>query len=159
MSEFDDLPFTLFELQKSMSETYDELLDLFFSENFQNVWEHMKKQNGIARFNFISQTILDREVLKRDWSVIVPDQILIERSSFGDRRPTLFCLKKYLPEKFHQVWENVNLTFDEEYEMHSIPTTSDVAWREPLIPGVQSLLLAAGLPLEEIPDDFKQPMH
>jgi hypothetical protein len=43
-----------------------------------------------------------------------PGDIVIQRSAFGDRRPTLFCLSKPLPPGMPMGWYKVTITFDNE---------------------------------------------
>ena len=40
-----------------------------------------------------------------------PKNLFIMRTAFGDRRPTLFCVKKWLSRDLNVFWENVNINF------------------------------------------------
>ena len=153
--QYDALEFTKEELQQEMRSNYDELLDFFFSDEFQKVWTDLKAMSSVERHGYVKRVLLNKDVLKSERGIDVPENILIQRSAFGDRRPTLFCLKKYLPEKYHCVWENTNLTFDEEFDDITVSRDNKVSWRAPIRPDIQALLVGVGFPLEEVPDTFR----
>src|ERR1700722_2327432 len=142
------------ELRHAMREGYAAIISFVTSEPFKNLCYEFGGLTDLERDAYVRNVILDRdELLKR--GVAVPEGILLQRSSFGDRRPTLFCVKKYLPKRFHGAWENVNLTFDAQYPDDAVSRDAEVSWRKPVRPDIQSLLLAAGLPLECIPEKFQ----
>jgi hypothetical protein len=61
-------------------------------------------------------------------------------------------VKKFLPVKFHAAWENVNLTFDNEYNDKDVSRDPAVAWRKPLPVSLQNALIAEHIDLESAPD-------
>lgn len=124
-----------------MRKTYDELIDFVLQPSFKSLVEELYALAPHERPNFVKTHILDRKAL-RDKGVNIPDGILIQRSSFGDRRPTLFVVKKYLPEGFNFAWENLNLTFDQDYADNEISREGEKAWRKPLPFEVQAALSA-----------------
>jgi hypothetical protein len=146
--------FTTAELRQAMKDGYAAIIAFVTSEVFAKVSAELDSLSDIQRDNFVRNVILNRGALERR-GVNVPEGILLQRSSFGDRRPTLFCIKKYLPERFHGAWENVNLTFDMEFPDYAVARDPETSWRTPISPDIQSLLLAAGLSLEQIPDRFQ----
>ena len=152
---WDDLGFSRDELRKAMRSTYDDLLEFFYSPEFQNIWLELRSMSTYARHEFVREVLTKPNILEQEYRLRAPEGILIQRSSFGDSRPTVFCLKKFLPERFHLVWENVNLTFDELYDFDERSREPDVAWRAPIRPDIQSILMGAGLPVDEIPDKFR----
>lgn len=77
--------------------------------------------------------------------VNIHDGILIQKSSFGDRRPTIFVVKIFLPKDFNFAWENLNLTFDQEHQDSEIGKSAEASWRKPLPFEVQSALSALKL--------------
>jgi hypothetical protein len=83
--------------------------------------------------------------------IVVPEGILIQTSAFGDRRPTLFAVKKFLPSKYHRVWENVNWTFGNAYKDKDVPRAPEDAWRPPLPVALQNSLIAADADLQSVP--------
>ena len=120
---------------------YEQLLDFASSSSFQRLLAELYDRPAEERPTFVIDVILDEdERRKRD--VHVPHDILVLRSAFGDRRPTLFCLKKYLPVELHGYWQNVNITFDNPSEEEL--TSEQLAWRKPLPAGVQAAVIAAG---------------
>jgi len=98
---------------------------------------------------FVVDVLLNDDELARR-GVRVPEGVLIQRSAFGDRRPTLFAVKKFLPSNFRDVWENVNLTFDNKFADESVSRSPEVSWREPLPVGEQARIMATGGDLERV---------
>jgi len=140
-------PFTQEELVAAMSEGYDELMQFVLTPEFKELHKELYQLSKEERPGFVRGVIMNEDELeKRD--IVVPEELLIQRSSFGDRRPTLFCVKKYLPEKFHNAWENVNITFDNSHD-REVPR-DDRAWRRPLKIDVQSSAMENGVSLEEL---------
>jgi hypothetical protein len=131
------------ELTKAMRATYDELIDFVTKPEFKSIMVELGSLPARKRQSFIVSVLLSTEELAKR-GLNVPEGILIQRSAFGDRRPTLFCVKKYLPKKFHDVWQNVNLTFDNEFTDETVSRAPDVAWRQPLPVALQADAMAAG---------------
>jgi hypothetical protein len=132
------------ELYGVMRRTYDELLELVDTPGFQLILEELYSLPETHRPGYVEDVILRPERL-RDRGVIIPEEILVQRSSFGDRRPTLFCIKKYLPDGYREFWENVNITFDNDFiESLTVPK-DERAWRKPLPIEVQALLMSVGM--------------
>ena len=84
----------------------------------------------------------------------VPDGVLIQTSAFGDRRPTLFAVKKFLPKKFHGAWENVNWTFSNEYVDEKVTRDPDASWRPPLPIDLQNQIISSNGDLSAVPDEY-----
>ncbi|MGH8903393.1 MAG: hypothetical protein ACRDYA_17405 [Egibacteraceae bacterium] len=61
------------------------------------------------RAQFVLDVLLNVDAL-RERDVVVPPDIIFQRSAFGDNRPTLFCMTKYLPDGIG--WKKVTITFD-----------------------------------------------
>ena len=156
--DFDQLGFTREELRAAMRSNYDDLLEFFYSDAFQEVYASMKAMSAEDRNRFVKEVLIDPDRLREETGIEIPEGVLIQRSAFGDRRPTVFCLKKFLPERFHRVWENTNLTFDETYEDESVSRVPQVAWRAPIRPDVQAIFMSIGYPLDEVPDSFRLPL-
>jgi hypothetical protein len=149
---YDNRPYDRAELADVMRRTYDELIAFVASSEFAVVIEEMNAYPPEAHPAFVKEVLLDEKALKAR-GVTVPEGILIQRSAFGDRRPTLFVVKKFLPEKYHDSWENVNITFDELYDDASVSREGELAWRLPLPVELQSQLMTHGQNLEDIPDE------
>ncbi len=144
-----DLSYTQEELVKVMRVIYDELIDFVTMPAFKVIIDECASLHPQERPAFVLSVLLNKEELERR-GVHVPDGILIQRSAFGDRRPTLFCVKKYLPEKYSNVWQNVNLTFDNKFIDESVSRAPEIAWRKPLSIHEQAQIMASGGDLEQI---------
>jgi hypothetical protein len=132
-----------------MRATYDELIEFVTTPAFKAVMAEFEEIDSAERPAFVVSVLLNKEELARR-GVNVPEGVLIQRSAFGDRRPTLFCVKKFLPKKYHDVWQNVNLTFDNRFPDNSVARTPDIAWREPLPIDLQAKAMAEGRDLEKV---------
>jgi len=136
------------ELQAVMRVHYDKIIDFITSTPFKTLMLEMSALSHLERPQFVHDVLLDKEALKQR-GVVVPEGILIQRSAFGDRRPTLFAVKHFLPEKYTNVWQNVNITFDNFYLDDQVARDREVCWRAPLPPEVQAQAMADGIELEE----------
>ncbi|MGW4928712.1 hypothetical protein ACWEOH_06110 [Agromyces sp. NPDC004153] len=147
---YDGLEFDRTELRSVMRSTYDELIDFVTTREFRTVVQEMYSLNATERPAFVLNILLDpKELAAR--GIHPPNGVLIQRSAFGDRRPTLFVVKKYLPDKYKStVWQNVNITFDSEYPTEGISRDAKTAWRAPLNPAVQAAAMKDGVPLEKV---------
>jgi hypothetical protein len=134
-----------------MRRDYDVLIGLVVSEPFRRLCHELNGLPDAEREAYVRNVFLCREELAKR-GVEVPEGVLIQRSSFGDRRPTLFCVKKYLPTKFHSAWENVNLTFDASYSDEEVSRDPSICWRNPLRPDYQAELMAQGVGRQRLSD-------
>ncbi|MDH6543743.1 hypothetical protein [Streptomyces sp. SPB4] len=124
------------DIANEMRKGYAELFNFAITDPFQQLLKELYSLPAEDRPLFVAEVVLNPdERAKR--GVNVPDGILVLRSAFGDRRPTLFCLKKYLPERFRNYWQNVNLTFDNGVEDQD----EEGAWRLPLSASAQAALI------------------
>lgn len=146
---YSKLSYSREELAHVMRVTYDELIDFVTTPEFVSIMTELGNLDAQARPVFVFSVLLDKEELAKR-GIQVPDGVLVQRSAFGDRRPTLFCVKKFLPEKFANVWQNVNLTFDNQFFDESVSRASEIAWRPPLPVDVQADAMARGVDLEQI---------
>lgn len=145
---YSHLAYSQADLQQVMREHYAKIIDFVTSPPFRALMLEMSAMSHLERPGFVAEVLLDDAELARR-GVTVPEGILIQRSAFGDRRPTLFAVKHFLPDGFNDVWQNVNITFDNEYLDADVPRTRDVCWRPPLTPAQQALAMARDLPLEQ----------
>ncbi len=143
------------ELAQVMRETYDELIEFVTTPEFRAVCEEMGAIPENERPLFVKLVLLNKAELK-ERGIVPPEGILIQRSTFGDRRPTLFCVKKYLPTKYHDAWENVNLTFDNTYDPDEVPRDGALAWRRPLPVEMQAQLMATAndIDIQELDSEY-----
>lgn len=131
-----------------MRSAYDELIDFIIDTTFKDVIEDMYKRPESERPGYVTDKIMNPEYL-RSRGIKVPKDILIQRSSFGDGRPTLFVVKKYLEENDRDIWENVNITFDQESDSGE-DKPPDISWQKPLPPCVVSATQALGITAEQL---------
>jgi len=144
---YEGLAYTQAELKDVMRIHYDKIIDFITSESFKQVLYELSAMSHLTRPQFVHDVLLnDKELQKR--GINVPPGILIQRSAFGDRRPTLFAVKHFLPKKYANVWQNVNITFDNKYLDHEVTREKPLCWRAPLPPDIQANEMAAGTDLE-----------
>lgn len=146
---YDHLAYSQAELAAMMRTHYDKIIDFVTSEPFFALMEEMSTISHLDRPAFVRDVILSDTALAAR-GVIVPGGILIQRSAFGDRRPTLFAVKHFLPDGFTDVWQNVNITFDNNYIDSSVQRDRETCWRPPLPADVQASAMAAGEDLESV---------
>jgi hypothetical protein len=146
---YPNLAYSRAELQAVMRAHYDKIIDFITSEPFKALMVEMSSLSHLERAKFVQDVLLDKSELKRR-DVHVPDGILIQRSAFGDRRPTLFAVKHFLPENYSDVWQNVNITFDNEYLDGEISRNRETCWRPPLPPDIQAQAMLDGVDLETV---------
>ncbi len=142
MSDYDKLDYSQDELQSVMRAHYDKLIAFVTTEEFKQLFEELMALPPQARPAFVQDVVIDRDQL-RARGIEVPEGILIQRSAFGDMRPTLFAVKHFLPDRYRNVWENVNLTFDNAYGDDTVSRDKEICWRPPLDPAEQALVLAS----------------
>lgn len=140
------------ELQDVMRAHYDKIIDFITSAPFKALMEEMSDISHLDRPKFVREVLLDSDELNKR-GVIVPPGILIQRSAFGDRRPTLFAIKHFLPKAYSDVWQNVNITFDNAYVDSSVARDRETCWRAPLPPDIQAQAMAQGVELETVETD------
>jgi hypothetical protein len=149
MAPYPGLDFDRDELSAIMRQYYDRLIAFVTTPQFKAIHQELYSLPSEDRPRFVQTVILQpTELAKR--GIIVPKGILIQTSAFGDRRPTLFAVKIFLPEKFHKAWENVNITFDNEYEDNQVSKDPQMAWRPPLPVELQNSLISKGADLESV---------
>jgi hypothetical protein len=144
------LEFSRAELVSVMRAYYDDLIAVVGQPSFQSFYHEMMALPPTERPAFIAANLFD-PMARASRGIQVPEDVLLQTSAFGDRRPTLFALKKMLPEKFAVAWENVNLTFDDEYEDATVPRDPESAWRAPLPVALQNAMLSRGEDLQSLP--------
>lgn len=137
------------ELAAVMRSTYDEIIDFVTTPEFKALVDEMGRLPAAERPTFVLSVLLDDDA-RRARGVVVPEGLLIQRSAFGDRRPTLFVVKKFLPERYSNVWQNVNVTFDNLFVDETVSRDPATCWRHPLPVDVQSEAMARGLELESL---------
>lgn len=140
------------QIRGAMRSAYDELIHFAATDAFQRLLDELFALPECDRPGFVNKVILNNAALAAR-GIAVPEGILIQRSAFGDRRPTLFCIKKYLPTQLQTHWQNVNITFDNEFDDSVVPRDRR-AWRPPLPVEVQQAVVAGQIDEEIIARAF-----
>ncbi|MEX2298797.1 MAG: hypothetical protein WD715_15390 [Dongiaceae bacterium] len=143
------LSYSQAELQAVMRTYYDKIIRFITSEPFKALMVEMSAIPHRERPRFVGDVLLNKKELAAR-GVVVPGGILIQRSAFGDRRPTLFAVKHFLPDGYTDVWQNVNITFDNDYLDSSVSRERATCWREPLPPDLQAQAMVDGVDLESV---------
>ncbi|MEI9994468.1 MAG: hypothetical protein WDM91_07730 [Rhizomicrobium sp.] len=146
---YDRLGYGREELAAVMRRTYADIIDFVTTPAFKSVMAEMGRLPLAERPGFVVSVLLQEDAL-RARGVFVPEGLLLQRSAFGDRRPTLFVVKKYLPEKYANVWQNMNITFDNEFLDAAVSREPEKCWRLPLPVDVQAVAMAEGRALESL---------
>lgn len=81
------------------------------SQPFRALLNDLYRQPAHERREFVNRVVLDEGELARR-GVVVPRNLVIQRSAFKDKRPTLFCVTEKLPEGC--AWNKATFTFDNE---------------------------------------------
>ena len=137
------------DIRAALRSAYRDLVEFASTDAFQALILELYSMPDTARPSFVNEVILNPSAM-RERGIVPPAEILIQRSSFGDRRPTLFCIKKYLPEHLRLYWQNANITFDNPVSDDSIPRDAR-AWRPPLGFDVQQAMVAGIVAKEDLP--------
>ncbi len=133
---------------------YDEIIDFITTDEFKSAHAELMALPLEQRPQFVVDVFLNDAELERR-GIRRPRDLHILRSAFGDRRPTLFCVKKWLPPELRMFWENVNITFDNEFEDDTIPR-DEQAWRPPLPVEIQHEYLSGNLSEEVVEQIIKE---
>ncbi len=92
-------------------ESLDAITAFVTSEPFLRVMREFSEVPRSQRHDFIRRVLINRDAMAQR-GVPVPEDLIIQRSAFEDRRPTIFCVVKHLPEP----GKKVTVTFDEGWE-------------------------------------------
>lgn len=86
------------------------IYEFFLTPPVQRFFSDIYSLDEEMRHEAVEIMLDDRERFVRSYGIEFPDDIKIQRSEFEDKRPTLFCITKKLPEGLR--WKKVTLTFD-----------------------------------------------
>lgn len=152
---YEGLDFDQEELSGAMRSYYEDIVEFITQPAFQALFSEMMTLPPKDRPQYVNDIWLNPAALEAR-GLEAPDGMLIQTSAFGDRRPTLFVVKKYLPEKYHCAWENVNWTFNNDFAEEDVPNDPENSWRLPLSVSVQNALIANECDLQAIPADLTE---
>lgn len=85
----------------------EEIRDFITQEEFISVLIDLYDRAPEDRDQFVRETLLDENEMRRR-GIVAPDDIKIQRSQFGDQRPTIFCVTKLMSDGVRKV----TYTFD-----------------------------------------------
>jgi len=151
---YEGLSYDKEELSAIMNKNYNDILDFISQPVFQTLFSEMMILPPNERPKYVHDVWLNSKELENR-GLKVPEGVLIQTSAFGDRRPTLFVIKKFLPEKYHGSWENVNWTFNNDFKDVDVPYDAENSWRLPLMVNVQNALITNNIDLQSIPNDHE----
>ena len=132
-----------------MQNAYDSLIDFVTADAFKSLMEDLGALHPIHRPKFVFDLLpSDKDLAAR--GIKRPENILIQRSAFGDPRPTIFVVKRFLPDEFSNVWQNVNITFDNQFIDSTVKRDPDISWRKHLPVADQAAAMERGDALEQL---------
>jgi hypothetical protein len=92
-------------------ETLQDVIRFVCAPEFQSVVEELYGLPREERARFVESVLLNEGELKSR-GIVTPEGLIVQRSVFGDGRPTLFCVSKLLPAGY--LWHKATVTFDSE---------------------------------------------
>jgi hypothetical protein len=98
-------------IQSVIQDGIEEIGQFVVQPPFQDLLEDLYSRPVEKRPQFVIDVVLNPEEQARR-GIITPDDMLIQRSTFADGRPTLFCVSKLVPLAYP--WHRVTITFDSE---------------------------------------------
>lgn len=90
------------EFQKEMKNSLLQITKFVNTESFQHMLQNLYDLPKEDRMSFVNDIILNPEELSRR-QIHVPDDMIIQKSMFGDGRPTLFCVTNLLADPTEKV--------------------------------------------------------
>jgi hypothetical protein len=107
-------------LDAAIRQALTEISQFTSTAKFQNLLQELYDLPINDRARFVESVIIEDSAL-RSRGIDTPQGMIVQRSAFGDKRPTLFCVTKYLPPGYQ--WKKVTLTFD-SYTVPQAPPQS-----------------------------------
>lgn len=102
-------PLTREAVQKEAREGLEEIRDFITTDEFVSLLGELYDLPPEDRDNYVRTVLLDADELRKR-GIRTPDGIKIQRSQFGDHRPTIFCVTKLMSDGVRKV----TYTFDNE---------------------------------------------
>lgn len=96
-------------IQSTIRQNLEEIKAFVATPEVQRLLEDLYALPEADRPQFVLDVVMDAEARARR-GIIVPDNMVIQRSAFADGRPTLFCVSKLIPLAYP--WRKVTVTFD-----------------------------------------------
>jgi len=115
-------PMTRELIQQEAREGLLEIRDLITSDEFILLLDELYSLSPGDRDRFVREVILDEEALSSR-GIEVPPGLKVQRSHFGDDRPTIFCVTKLLSDDIRKV----TYTFDSASALATAPLARGAA--------------------------------
>ena len=100
-------------IQTIIREGIEEIRDFIVTPQFISLLGDLYERSHEERPKFVLDVVLSPEERARR-GIAVPDGLVIQRSTFADGRPTLFCVSKIVPQA--EPWDKVTITFDSDLD-------------------------------------------
>ena len=126
---------------------YDEIIQFVTTPEFNSIYEELMGLAINDRPEFVVNVLLN-DIELQNRGVNRPQNLFIMRTAFGDKRSTLFCVKKWLSRDLNVVWENVNMIFDSNSEREI--SNGENTFRSPVPVAIQHEYLSGRLEKEEV---------
>lgn len=84
-------------MRNEIEQTIGEISEFVYSPKFYPLVQELRSLPIQEHKRFVRDIIINREELVKR-GINVPEGMIVQRSVFGDNRPTLFCVTKYLKE-------------------------------------------------------------
>jgi hypothetical protein len=97
--------------ERALKDSFVGLTEFVGRPEFVGLMEDLYELPIEQRQRFVDEVVMESEERRRR-GIVEPDGIIVQRSTFADGRPTLFCVSKTLPpgHGFHRI----TVTFDNE---------------------------------------------
>ncbi|MET4428496.1 hypothetical protein [Mycolicibacterium sp. 624] len=115
--------------ESAVRDGIDDIARFANSDVFRSALRELWQLAPEERPRFVIDVFMNRDAL-RTRGITVPAEMTIQRSTFRDNRPTLFCIVKHLPPGL--LWEKVTITFDN-------PAGEPAIFYDEMVNGVQSV--------------------
>ena len=134
-------------LHDESKQGYDEIIQFVTTPEFNSIYNELMDLSIFEQPKFVVNVLLN-DIELQNRGVNRPQNLFIMRTAFGDKRSTLFCVKKWLSRDLNVVWENVNIIFDTNSKEEVSNGTS--TFRSPVPVAIQHEYLSGRLEKEEV---------
>jgi hypothetical protein len=96
-------------IRATIQQSLEEIAAFVARPEFQRLLEDLYALPESERPQFVLDVVMNAEA-RAHRGIVVPDTMVMQRSTFADARPTLFCVSKLIPLAYP--WRKVTVTFD-----------------------------------------------
>jgi hypothetical protein len=101
-------PFDADSMRADVKRGLEDIREFVSTDEVLNLLDHVYGLPMDDRDEFVRTVVLDEAVLAEKWGIVPPPGIKLQRSQFGDGRPTIFCVVRVLADGIRKV----TFTFD-----------------------------------------------